>query len=223
MNKLVKRGLSAYMIFMKNKIATSIMMLVSGFMMFIAALNGKGNDTKTLPIAITSVGLILAFWGIYRIGYIKSHFDTMEKGEQRSLEGKVLILQIVETLVYLVIAGIGVFLLVNENFINKILNLMAGGFTVLNGILGIINAYKRRENIDFQWKLMVVLTVLELAIGAYFIISSDSISIGWYVVMGVLTTVAGLIEVISALTRENLRNTLDDSKKIVKIIKNDES
>ena len=62
MNKLVKRGFSAYKIFLKNKIASSIMMLFAGVMMFIAALNGKGNDTKSLPILITSLGTILSLW-----------------------------------------------------------------------------------------------------------------------------------------------------------------
>ena len=79
MNKLVKRGFSAYKIFLKNKIASSIMMLMAGVMMFIAALNGKGNDTKSLPMLITSIGAILTFWGVYRVGYVKDVFDKMDK------------------------------------------------------------------------------------------------------------------------------------------------
>ena len=52
MNKLVKRGFNVWLIFIKNRIASSIMMLMSGVMMFIGALQGKGNDTMTLPLAI---------------------------------------------------------------------------------------------------------------------------------------------------------------------------
>ena len=223
MNKLVKRGLSVYKIFLKNKLATSIMMLFSGVMMFIAELNGRGNDTKYLPILITSVGTILTLWAAYRLGYVKSNFDKIAKDdrEEKIIGRKILWLQVGETLIYIVIAGLGVFLLVNEGFTNKILNLMAGGFTTLNGVLGAISAYKNRENRDFHWKFMLVLMVIELIVGPYFIIVSDSIDIVGYIIMGVLTMVAGLIEVISALTRENLRGTLNDGKEIVRIIKSD--
>ena len=223
MNKLVKRGFSAYKIFLGNKIASSIMMLFSGIMMFIAAINGHGNDTKSLPILITSVGVVLSLWAVFRLGYIKSNYDNIDKKneEAKIIERKVLLSQILETLLYMVVAGVGVFLLSNEQFMDKVFNLMAGGFTTLNGVLGVINAVKKRDNIDFQWKLLLVLTVLELIIGPYFIFASDSIAIAWYIVMGVLTTVAGTIEVIMAMTHDNIRNTIDDGKKIIHIMKDD--
>ncbi len=224
MNKLVKRGFSAYKIFLKNKIASSIMMLMAGVMMFIAALNGKGNDTKSLPMLITSIGAILTFWGVYRIGYVKAVFDKMDKTnrEEKTAGQKVLISQIGETLLYILVLGLGIFLLTNENFTNKVLNLMAGGFTTLNGVLGAISAYKNRDNKDFRWKFMIVLTVIELILGPYFIFASDSIDINGYIIMGVLTTVAGTIEVISALTKDNLKGTIKDGKDIVRIIKDGE-
>lgn len=221
MNKLVKRGFGVYKVFIKNKLASSIMMLFSGAMMFIAAINGKGNDTKSLPILITSVGVILTLWTIYRFGYMKANYDRIEenKDEERKAGTKVLLSQVGEALVYAAVAAVGVFLLSNENVVDKVLNMMAGFFTTLNGVLGAINAYKKRENKDFHWKLLLVLTVVELLIGPFFMICSDSIEIGWYIVMGIITTIAGTIEVISALTRENLKNTFDDGKEIVKIIK----
>jgi len=224
MNKLVKRGLSVYKIFLKNKLASSIMMLFSGIMMFVAALNGHGNDTKSLPLLITSVGTILTLWAVYRLGYVKSCYDRIEVSnrEEKLIERKILFLQIGETLVYALVAGLGIFLLLNEGFTNKILNLMAGGFTTLNGVFGAINTYKNRENKDFRWKFMLVLMIIELVVGPYFIFVSDSINIQGYIIMGVLTTVAGTIEVISALTRDNLKGTLDDGKKIVRIIKDGE-
>ena len=224
MNKLVKRGFSAYKIFLKNRIASSFMMLFAGIMMFIAALNGKGNDVKSLPILITSIGVILSLWAVYRFGYMKANYDRFDKDnrEERSAGKRVLFSQIGETLLYMLVAGLGVFLLSNEGFTNKILNLMAGGFTTLNGVLGAINAYKNRDNKDFRWKFMLVLMVLELIIGPYFIIVSDSIDIPGYIIMGVITAVAGLIEVISALTRDNLRSTVKDGKDIVRIIKDGE-
>ncbi len=225
MNKLVKRGFGVYKVFLKNKLASSIMMLFSGVMMFIAAINGHGNDTKSLPVLITSVGVILTLWTIYRFGYMKANYDRIEenKDEERKAGTKVLLAQMGEALVYAAVAAVGVFLLSNENVMDKVLNLMAGFFTTLNGVLGLINAYKKRENKDFHWKMLLVLTIVELLIGPFFIICSDSIEIGWYIVMGIITTIAGSIEVISALTRENLKCTLDDGKKIVKIIKDDNS
>lgn len=223
MNKLVKRGLSAYKIFLKNKIASSFMMLFAGVMMFIAALNGHGNDTKSLPILITSVGIVLTLWAIYRFGYIKSNYDNLGGNNREEIVAgrKILFSQIIEVLVYAIIAGLGVFLLSNEGFTNKVLNLMAGGFTTLNGVLGAISEYKNRENKDFRWKFMLVLMVFELIMGPYFIIVSDSIDIPGYIIMGVLTMVAGLIEVISALTRDNIRGTIDDGKEIVRIMKDE--
>ena len=224
MNKLVKRGFSAYKIFLKNKLVSSIMMLFAGVMMFIAALNGRGNDTKSLPILITSVGTILTLWAVFRLGYIKSNLDRIGRNdrENKIIERRVLLLQVGETLVYMLVAGLGIFLLSNEGFTNKVLNLMAGGFTTLNGVLGAISTYKNRENKDFRWKFMLVLMVIELVIGPYFIIVSDSIDIAGYTIMGALTTVAGLIEVISALTKENLKGTLNDGKEIVRIMKDGE-
>ena len=72
---------------------------------------------------------------------------------------------------------------------------------------------------DFRWKLLLVLAVLELAIGLYFIFASDSIAIAWYIIMGVLTTIAGTIEVVTVMTHENIRTTINDGKKIIQIIK----
>jgi len=166
----------------------------------------------------------LTLWAVYRLGYVKSCYDRIEVSnrEEKLIERKILFLQIGETLVYALVAGLGIFLLLNEGFTNKILNLMAGGFTTLNGVFGAINTYKNRENKDFRWKFMLVLMIIELVVGPYFIFVSDSINIQGYIIMGVLTTVAGTIEVISALTRDNLKGTLDDGKKIVRIIKDGE-
>ena len=156
---------------------------------------------------------------------MKANFDRIfdDSREEKIAGRKVLLSQFAETLLYMLVAGLGVFLLSNEGFTNKILNLMAGGFTTLNGVLGAINAYKNRENKDFRWKFMLVLMVLELIIGPYFIIVSDSIDIPGYIIMGVITTVAGIIEVISALTRDNIRGTIKDGKDIVRIIKDGEN
>ncbi|MBQ3352411.1 DUF308 domain-containing protein [Candidatus Saccharibacteria bacterium] len=222
MNRLVKRGLSAYKIFLKNKFMASFMMFIFGIMMFIAALNGKGNDTWTLPIIITILGAILSLWAAYRLGYIKSSYNEAKKQprEERTIRKKELVLQFCETAVYIIITGLGVFLLTNQSFTDKILNLMAGFFTTLNGVLGAINTYKARKNIDFHWKFVVVLTLFELILGPYFIIASDSIDINSYIVMGMLTMVAGVAEIISASTKENLKETLDDGKKMANIIRN---
>ena len=222
MNKLVKRGISVYKIFLKNKIAMSLMMLFSGIMMFIAAINGHGNDTKTMPLMITLAGAGFAFWSLYRLGCIKSDYEKITDRQEKVLQKRAIYLQIGEAAVYVIIAIVGIFLLINESFTDKVLNLMAGGFTTLNGVLGAISAYKNRDNEDFRWKFMIVLTVIELILGPYFIFASDSIDINGYIIMGVLTTVAGTIEVISALTKDNLKGTIKDGKDIVRIIKDGE-
>ncbi len=221
MNRLVKRGLSAYKIFLKNKFMASLMMFVSGVMMFIAALNGKGNDTWTLPIIITILGSVLSLWAAYRLGYLKSNFDEGKKQsrDEKTIKRKELFLQLIETAIYVTIAGLGVFLLTNQDFTNKVLNLMAGFFTTLNGVFGAISTYKNRKIKDFRWKFVVVLMLLEFILGPYFIIASDSIDIGNYLVMGALTTVAGIAEIISASTKESLKETIDDGKKMVHIMK----
>lgn len=214
MSKVARQGLSVWKIFLKNKVASSVMMLLTGIMMFFAALNGHGNDTKTLPIIITIIGVTLTSYMFYKIGYLKSDLD--KNGQSKGA----LFAQIVEALLYVVVVGLGVFLLTNESFTNQVLNLLAGGFTTFNGILNAIKTYRNRINKDFYWKLMLVLMVFELAIGPYFIFNSSSININWYIIMGALTIVAGIIEVISAMTRDNLKSTMNDGRKIVQIIKN---
>ncbi len=221
MNRLLKRGLNAYKIFLKNKLAMSIMMLVSGIMMFIAAMNGKGNDVKTLPILITIAGVVFSFWAFYRLGYIKSNIDKLDESRDKRIEKRGFYLQIVEASIYTIISGLGIFLLVDESFTNTVLDLMAGGFTTLNGVIGVINTVKGRNDIDFRWKFMLVLTVLELIMGPFFIFKSNTIDLNGYLLMGTLTTVAGLIEVISSLSMQTLRDTISDSKEIVKKLKED--
>ncbi|MBQ3296367.1 DUF308 domain-containing protein [Candidatus Saccharibacteria bacterium] len=219
MSKLLKNGFSIYKIFLKNKIAMAVMMLVSGVMMFIAALKGNGNDTVAMPLGITLAGAALTFWSFYKVGRIRSEMEALKEAAARENMGLTLFLQISETILYLIVTGLGIFLLINQNFMDKILNLMAGGFTTLNGVLGAINLYKRREQRDLRFWLRTALTVVELVLGPCFIFMSDGIEIGWYVAMGALTTVAGTLEVISALTPEHLKSTVQDGKDIVRIIK----
>ena len=226
MNKLVKRGFSAYKIFLKNKLAMSLMMLFSGIMMFIAAINGHGNDTKTLPLVITIAGAVFSFWGFYRLGYMKSNYDHLNAEQSTAkAEKKLLFFQVLEASLYVVVAVLGIILLTNEGLVNKVLNLMAGGFTTFNGVLGAISAYRNRNNKDFRWKFMLVLMVIELIVGPYFIFASDSINsenTAAFIIMGCLTMVAGTIEVISALTMETIKNTVKDGRDIVRIIKDKE-
>ena len=107
----MKKGLGVYKIFLKNKIASSVMMFVSGIMMFIAAVNGNGNDTWSLPALITTIGVLLSLWGAFRLGYMKAHFDMVPKTEEqkRKLGLKSLGMQALETLLYMAVAGLGVF------------------------------------------------------------------------------------------------------------------
>lgn len=221
MNKLLKRVGNAWLIFIKNKIAGAVMMLISGVMMFIAAMNGNGNDTKTLPLLILIAGLIFSLWGFYRIGYLKSDYDKIEDREEKQLERKMLIFQILESGIYLIVTTLGVFLLMNESFTDKILNLMAGGFTILNGVFGIIYVVKHRENKTFGWKFRIALTIVEFIMGLFFIIKSDSIAVESYAILGSITTIAGIIEVFHAITRENIENAVKDSRNIVRALKDE--
>ena len=223
MNKFVKRGLKAYNIFLKNKLAASLMMLIPGLMMTIAAIQGNGNDTKSLPLMILIAGEIFSFWSLYRLGYIKANIDKMDESEQRSAAWHIFFLQVGEALIYLFITALGVFLLMNENLTNKILNLMAGGFTTLNGVIGAVNAFKKREYMaTFGWKAKLFLTLFELGFGIYFILASDAINIKSYLVMGIITSIAGLIEVIACLNAKTLKDTLEDGREIVETMRGEE-
>lgn len=221
MNKLVKRGLKAYNIFLKNKLAASLMMFIPGLMMTFAAIQGNGNDTKTLPLMILLAGAVFSFWGFFRLGYSKCVIDRPIKEDDRGGWRRDFFLLMLETILYLIIAALGVYLLMNESLTNRILNLMAGGFTTFNGVMGAIRAFKGRDNKDFRWKFMLVLTLFELGWGIFFLINSESINIGSYLVMGIITSVAGLIEVISCLNAKTLKDTLEDGKEIVKTMKSD--
>ena len=221
MNKLVKRGISAYKIFLKNKIAMALMMLFSGVMMLIAALNGKGNDTKTMPLAITIAGIVFSFWSFYRLGYLKATQKHLENREEKACSRKIFFLQIAESLLYVAIVFVGIFLLMNESFMDKVLNLMCGGFTILNGVMGSIKIYKNRKNIDFQIKFVIVLTILEFAAGIFFVFAPE-LNMTCYIIMGIITSVAGIVETINAFTMDNVKTTLQDGKDIVHIMKDGE-
>jgi len=222
MNKLVKRGIKAYNIFLKNKIAASLMMFIPGVMMTIAALNGNGNDLKSLPLMILIAGEIFSFWSLWRLGYIKANLDKMEDIEERRAGWKIFFLQVGEAAIYLFIAAVGVYLLINETLTNIILNLMAGFFTTLNGVLGAVKVVKGRDNKNFAWKFKIGLTVFELAFGIYFLIAHADINIQSYFVMGLITSVAGAIEVASCFNAKTLKDTLEDGREIVDTMKGKE-
>ena len=222
MNRLVKRGFSAYKIVLGNKLATSIMMLMGGVMMAIGAFNGRGNDTKTMPFAIFTAGAVFSFWAFYKIGYMKASLEKVKR-EERSEARKAFFLQIGETALYLAIAGVGLFLLLNEGFMNVVLNLMTGGFSILNGVFGTMFVVKNREHhATFWWRFRLGLTILEFVLGAYFVFASSTINTVGFAIMGILTTIAGVIEVFSALTKEELEKTMKDGKEIVKTLKDEE-
>lgn len=216
MNKLLKKSFNAWLIFIKNKVAGAAMMFVSGLMMLIAALNGKGNDTKTLPLLILIAGAAFTFWGFYKIGYLKSDYDKEKNRSEKQNLRNTLIVQVLETLLYFIVAALGVFLLRNENFTDKVLNLIAGGFSILNGIFGVIYIFHHLDNKNFGWKFRIGLTLLEFGMGAFFIINSDSIEVTNYMVLGAITTIAGVIEIFHSITRENLENTIKDGKDMIK-------
>ena len=189
--------------------------------MSIGAFNGKGNDTKTMPFAIFAAGAVFSCWAFYKIGYMRASLQKAKR-EERGEGRKAFFLQIAETLLYLAIAGLGLFLLLNEGFTNRILNLMTGGFTILNGVFGTIFVVKHRESHGtFWWRFRLGLTILEFVLGLYFIFASDSINTVGFAIMGIITTIAGCIEVFSALTREELEKTMKDGKEIVKALKED--
>ena len=107
----------------------------------------------------------------------------------------------------------------DEAFTDKVLNLMAGGFTILNGIFGVIYIYKHRENRTFGWKFRIFLTLLEFGMGIFFVAASDSIEVGSYMILGSITTVAGTIEVFHAITRKNLEDVVKDGKNMINAFK----
>ena len=222
MNKLVKRGLKAYNIFLKNKIAASLMMFIPGVMMTIAALNGNGNDLKSLPLMILIAGEIFSFWSLWRLGYIKANLDKMEDEDERKAAWKIFLLQCGEAAIYLLIASLGVYLLINEDLTNRILNLMAGFFTTLNGVLGAVKVVKGRDNKNFAWKFKLFLTLFELGFGIYFLIAHADINIKSYFVMGLITSIAGAIEVASCFNAKTLKDTLEDGREIVDTMKGKE-
>jgi uncharacterized membrane protein HdeD (DUF308 family) len=195
------------------------MMLVSGAIMAIAAINGHGNDTKTLPILITAAGVVFSLWSFYKIGYIKANYDKAEDKAQKSVEWRLIALQIIESLAYIVVTTAGIYLLLNESLVDMILNLMVGIFTTFNGVMGAISLIKRLNNRDWRWAVRLVLTLFELAVGPYFIIASNAIDIKGLIVMGVLTAVAGLIEVIAAFSTQALKDTFKDGKDIVRTLR----
>ena len=197
------------------------MMFISGLMMAISGINGNGNDTKTIPAIIIIFGLVLGIWGIYRLGYVKSNIDKEETARKRDAERRVFRLQFVEAIVYFIIMGLGVYLYINENFTNTVLDLICGGFTIFNGVMGSIWIYKNRAEKNFSWKFRIFLTALEFSLGLYFIFGSNTINSVGYLIMGSVTTVAGTIEIIHALRENALKDAIKDTKDIFKTLKSE--
>lgn len=222
MNKYVKRGLSAYIIFLRNKIAASVLMLMGGVMLTIGAFSGNGNDTKTMPTMIALAGSAFTLWAVYRIGYLRAELKGLSDEDEKDEKLWQLIFQVGETAIYVLIAAFGIFLLLNEVVTNRLLNIMTGGFTILNGVVGIINVIKKREkHATFGWKFMLGLAIIELTLGIYFLFMPDDVNIAIQGVVGVITIIAGVIEVIASLRRDVIEKTIQDGKDIVKVLKDE--
>ena len=219
MSELLKRGAKAYKIFLQNKLVASFLMLISGIMMAISGLTGNGNDTKTLPTTIVVIGAVLSLWAFYRIGFTRAKVLLDKDARQKKIDKRNMIMMIFEAALYLFIVGIGVFLLINEKFTNTALNVMAGGFSILNGVFGVIYLIKNRKNIETVWKFKLVLTILEFGLGIYFIFAAKTIGMTAFILLGALTTVAGILEVILALSFKEIVNTAKDGRDIVRTLK----
>lgn len=222
MNKYLKRGLSAYMIFLRNKLAACVLMLMGGIMLTIGAFSGNGNDTKTLPTMIALAGSAFTLWGFYRIGYIRAELKALKDTDEEDDKLWSLIFQIGETAIYMAIAIFGLFLLMNEVVTNRLLNIMTGCFTILNGVVGMIHVIKKREkHATFGWKFMLGLAIIELTLGIYLLVMPDTVSNGMLGAVGIITIIAGIIEVILSLRRDVIEKTIQDGKDIVKTLKDE--
>jgi hypothetical protein len=99
---------------------------------------------------------------------------------------------------------------------------MAGFFTTLNGVLGAVKVIKGRDNRNFAWKFKIFLTLFELGFGIYFLIAFSDIGINSYLIMGIITTIAGAIEVAACFNAKTLKDTLEDGREIVETMKGDD-
>ena len=219
MSELLKRGFSIYKIVIQNKLVASVMMFVSGIMMSIAGFSGNGNDTKTMPIALTVAGSALTLWGAYRVGFLRAKLLISRGAEEKTAQKRALIAMIFESVLYSLLIVAGVFLLTNEQFTNLVLNLMTGIFTILNGIFGVLYLIKNYQKLDAIWKFKVVLTLLEFILGIYFIASSNSIPPTSFIILGLITTVAGVVEIIITASKESIKSTLKDGQVIIDTLK----
>ncbi|MBQ3318644.1 DUF308 domain-containing protein [Candidatus Saccharibacteria bacterium] len=222
MSELLKRGFSIYKIVIQNKLVAAVMMFVSGVMMSISGFTGSGNDTKTMPTALTVVGAALTLWGAYRIGFLRAGLLSARGSEEKSIKKRALVAMAVESVVYFLLVLLGVFLLTHEQLMNTVLNIMTGAFTILNGIFGVLYLLKNRTKIDAVWKFKVVLTLLEFILGSYFIISSETITLTALILLGLLTAVAGVLEIIITASKESLKNTVKDGQSILNTLKSGE-
>ncbi len=219
MSELLKRGFSIYKIVIQNKLVAAIMMFISGVMMTISGFTGKGNNTTVMPVALIIVGSALTLWGAYQIGFLRANLLSAQGTEEKSAKKRALLAMSVESVVYFLLILLGIFLLTHKQLMNTALNIMAGVFTILNGIFGAIYLVKNRNKIDTVWKFKIILTLLEFILGCYFIISSETINLNMFIFLGTLTAVAGTLEIILTASRESLKNTVKDGKSILNTIK----
>ncbi|MCR5572428.1 MAG: DUF308 domain-containing protein, partial [Candidatus Saccharibacteria bacterium] len=71
------------------------------------------------------------------------------------------------------------------------------------------------------WKFLFSLAIIELTLGTYFIFMPDDVNIVMLAIVGIITIIAGIIEVISACKRETFEKTIQDGKDILKVLKDD--
>lgn len=222
MSELLKRGFSIYKIVIQNKLVAAVMMFVSGIMMSIAGFTGNGNDTKTMPSALIIVGAALTLWGAYRVGFLRANFLAARGAEEKTAKKHAMIAMVLESSVYLLLVLLGVFLLTHEQLMNTVLNIMTGAFTILNGVFGVIYLFKNHARIDGIWKFKVILTLLEFILGVYFIVSSETITLTALILLGILTAVAGVLEIIITASKESIKNTVKDGQSIINTLKSGE-
>ena len=69
---------------------------------------------------------------------------------------------------------------------------------------------------------MLCLAVIELALGIYFLVAFASISNDALAVVGIITAIAGVIEVANTLKKEPIEKTIEDGKEILKTLREGE-
>lgn len=167
--------------------------------------------TDVISIAIGVIMIVWAAVGIVRFIASRSSDSAVQ-------------LSVISLIGYVILAGVGIFILTNPGFILYTLMLTFGVYLVFSGFSKLMEAFKIRKQTADDYKLPLITAALTLVLGIVMCVSPTFISDGIMRVIGVILIIAGAVNFISGASVSSVvkkysgaENKTADGKKIIDV------